>query len=924
MSSSINKEAAALLDLCVASYASFDGTARARISPATHIETFISTAVASLSNPTSSSTTAVTTTTAGGTMFGTTAAAPALSAASAALAADAATAAFVTDVFYTLMRYNALLLRLSESFLESSKATLTRADKRPFLVLIAIALWKLSDLGWEQFQSLLGAQPGHKVVPFLAAFFTSASLQTWFRTEASTFFDIVHVDNVLIPALLAHADEAAALADSLRTADAHHTRAAANGNNTTLGSGYAGAGVTATLSPSKTTVPVPFNLSEAKPRKQAPHAVPREAVPVLFQARPVPAALAATSLQAIEAERAAATVAVAAATADKYVGVDSHVPTASDERLAAAAAARAEKDAAAAAAAAAAEAAAAAAAEAETRKLKAQFLHPAESVKLTAAAMLREEALYRRQQEERIESLKRFATELKDTTEYDAWRVRAEAEAEAERAAAVEARKEDAARALVDAQEAVKKRMAEVQELAQQQRKDARAAGDERVAAEEAAVAQRKERAGEIAADRANVAVAVAEARKERGVGAEALRREKEQNRQRVLDERATELAARKEVIRQIQAMEQVAHARARQPKEVDPTQTAGHGFLSEMSLAELRAKLAALKVENETEASQRRSKAADEKALKQAKFEAMARNHAAIRQYNVEKGDVRREGKALTADAKAAVEAARAAAAAVAADRLAIENAATRAEAALLLAQQNKVRADEANFQMLSKAAAMQQRAEELRASAVRRVQREEAAEAAAAEAVAVDDERRQRALGKAHAQQALSQAKAIASMKNDLAARHADAQREAALELARKRKMTATVREARSPRSLASPLSASSTGRVSPLGLAAYSSGAATPLSRSLSGAGAGASSTAVVSTPHARTSAVMAAAGASVLSGNGNGGGAGHSGSHGQFNGTGAMARTVRSVNSNTGVPNVTVQSSGSNVSVSVHRY
>ena len=63
---------------------------------------------------------------------------------------------------------------------------------------------------------------------------------------------------------------------------------------------------------------------------------------------------------------------------------------------------------------------------------------------------------------------------------------------------------------------------------------------------------------------------------------------------QRKKDEDAIELARKEELIRQIRELEKIPLART---AGFDPTETAGHGFLLEMSLAELRERLEYQKV---------------------------------------------------------------------------------------------------------------------------------------------------------------------------------------------------------------------------------------------------------------------------------------------------------------------------------------
>lgn len=93
----------------------------------------------------------------------------------------------------------------------------------------------------------------------------------------------------------------------------------------------------------------------------------------------------------------------------------------------------------------------------------------------------------------------------------------------------------------------------------------------------------------------------------------------------------------RKDIIKQIQSMEKTAAARAKRPKEIDPTTSSGLGLLEEMSLAELRERLALCKRAEKEEEDRRRESILQAKSDKAAKIAAIVRNQERIRMHKFE-----------------------------------------------------------------------------------------------------------------------------------------------------------------------------------------------------------------------------------------------------------------------------------------------
>merc|ERR1719502_1093166 len=114
--------------------------------------------------------------------------------------------------------------------------------------------------------------------------------------------------------------------------------------------------------------------------------------------------------------------------------------------------------------------------------------------------------------------------------------------------------------------------------------------------------------------ERDNPRLAMEEITKARIAHAEELRKQKEVDLERVAKEKAYEMAKKKDLIRQIRALERVSVVR---PIAFDPSEPPRHGVLEEMSLAELRERLTMERARREREVEVKRHNIIEEKNIK-------------------------------------------------------------------------------------------------------------------------------------------------------------------------------------------------------------------------------------------------------------------------------------------------------------------
>merc|ERR1719420_2283258 len=128
---------------------------------------------------------------------------------------------------------------------------------------------------------------------------------------------------------------------------------------------------------------------------------------------------------------------------------------------------------------------------------------------------------------------------------------------------------------------------------------------------------------------------------KARRAHAEELRKQKEVDLERVAKEKAYEMAKKKDLIRQIRALERVSVVR---PVAFDPSEPPRHGVLEEMSLAELRERLSMEKARRERQVEVKRLNIIEEKNVKVKDIAGKADQCSRIREMAREESEIRRE----------------------------------------------------------------------------------------------------------------------------------------------------------------------------------------------------------------------------------------------------------------------------------------
>ena len=480
---------------------------------------------------------------------------------------------FVRQVLYGVNRYRKLIKVMVSSFYFKHSHEASLSDRTLYSVFGYLIMMRLEELGWYAFEMLVMSQDQRAIFVFVNYVFSKHNLQNWMKPEWMKIYDEDYVDNGLIAGVLKWAEPAGQMLTSLEEKVYNVAPLDETGS-------------TAKEQP-QTTVPQPFNLTRPKPRM-----VPEpDSIPCGVTANPVNERILDPNYRpAVESRIEEDLKENRAELAAKYpkeldfkfqtaerVGANrpnnsqTYFPRAKQEIE-----------------------------EERAASLQFDMKHGAplpkrptkESapIKLNTAAIFREDAMYRNKQAKEAAMIKRYESELRDGSEFEAWQRRMEDADEEERLKEINRRRIEMALSQEQAIEARKRKARENLQAAHMQQAESAVLSEKHEAEKMEEYMQKKLLVDDVIESRA----AVPEARQQLMDAAQArankIRQESEEleiERQRML---AEDQARKEDLIRQIKAMENVP---VEQVVKFDPTETAGHMLLEEMSLAELKERLA-------------------------------------------------------------------------------------------------------------------------------------------------------------------------------------------------------------------------------------------------------------------------------------------------------------------------------------------
>ncbi|OQR95489.1 hypothetical protein THRCLA_07818 [Thraustotheca clavata] len=513
---------------------------------------------------------------------------------------------FLHQVLYGCVRYKDILKVFLSNFYQDNSAKVSRNDYTKFMILGYLCIFRLDDIGLGTFKSIVSSQNPTSMHVFLAYLFDKTILQGPVKAEWIRLLDQAFVETEMIGKMLVYQHEIQGILDHL------HARAfgMAAAKETLKKNG----GIVRVAS-KEPTIPIEPNITKPKPR-----AIPEPIrIPLEIKANPVPE-LNNLTLSDLDEQQKKRREAAKQEVIKKYEESPAQ-PFKLQETRSNFEVVKKEIE------------------DARMAELKVKFkAKPAPifadkdaPVKLNAAAILREDALYKKKQEKEAKIIQAYESDLRDASEFYRWQSDMIKKDDEDQRRQVEIRRLEMAQAQHEAIEASLRAKAENREVAIQMKVLARE-NEEKRKQEESELSQAYQ---QIASDiKQNRDIAPREA--EERIRLENVRKREELNalleaeRIRKAEQDAIDQAQREDLIRQIRALDRVHREHV---AVFDPTESSNCGLLEEMSLVELRERLQMKKVQEAEWKEERREHILGVKKEKEDDLKIRVQNITRIRQ---------------------------------------------------------------------------------------------------------------------------------------------------------------------------------------------------------------------------------------------------------------------------------------------------
>ncbi|XP_077136290.1 cilia- and flagella-associated protein 99 isoform X1 [Ranitomeya variabilis] len=487
---------------------------------------------------------------------------------------------FVLDVLSGCVQYKDLLDVVVRAFYARDGKHYLLSERSLFAVISYIAIFRMEDLGLQIFGRIMKCQNFTKMGKFLRFFFNVLNLNTWIKDEWSQIYDSDYVKENWITPLLKWQPEVLNLLDSIESK-------MANGADIIKGSKVTEVKEFSITKPKARTIPVPQKIPAQKPHQPVPDGTyrsPKEQD--VLQEKKLRNRRKAEELL-MEANIGQFNCANPEKS-EKTKRVLSEIMKEEDDKLAF-----------------------------NKTKIQPSPIKKVDNVpvRLNAAAILREGALYQRQVEEELNRIEKLIDGARDPSEFLEWQRQMLGKDLERQLADIECRRLEGKlsreEAVLARQNLIQENKKKVLMKKEETEKLMREYAKKRLQEEK----EMRDLVEQVSEGHKNTKQAKLKLQKYKQQIVQEVAEESRELLRQALEEAQEELRRKFELIREIRAMESVPIIRQ---KFVDLTQTAGHGLNCEMSVVELRERLALLKEAQRKAEEEKRDQILEEKQSKQ------------------------------------------------------------------------------------------------------------------------------------------------------------------------------------------------------------------------------------------------------------------------------------------------------------------
>ena len=216
---------------------------------------------------------------------------------------------FIKQCLFSVVRYEKGLKMFLKHFFYDNAASVLRTDYNMYMIMLTLALFRIEELGMEEFEKFANAQDPVKIAMFLSYLYDDADnspVQASIKQDWCKHYDVKYVEETLIGTITRLKGEMSALAESLE--------AKALGLVAAKEKAKEEAGIPQ-MSRKKLTVPKAPNITAPRPRRvPEPMKITND-----VKVGPEPAYLYRTSLEEVNKEKEARLLDTRSETVQKYI-----------------------------------------------------------------------------------------------------------------------------------------------------------------------------------------------------------------------------------------------------------------------------------------------------------------------------------------------------------------------------------------------------------------------------------------------------------------------------------------------------------------------------------------------------------------------------------------------------------------------------